>query len=253
MEIKQTHIEQWKKMRNQPLSARIRYFWTYYKWLTIAVLIVLVFTSYYIATIVSAPDETLNGVLLNSSNYANADTLPGQTENLEAAFRDYISLDEDQLKISLDTSRTYSIDHNDLTANYEVLQVLMVNVAADNLDFIIGDETLLIDLAYREMLQNLEVVLPAELLSTLSDDLLYIDLAVIREKENNLGNTDIVYPDCTDPDAMEEPIPVLIRINNSSKLKAIYGDQSESLVFSFTGKEDYDRALNFLEFILSTD
>lgn len=251
MEIKQTHIEQWKKIRSQPLKAQIQYFLTYYKWSTIAILVVLAFAGYYIATIVSAPDEELNGILLNASNYSNIDALPGQVDYLQTSFRDYVSLNEEQLEIKLDTSRTYSIGHNDLTANYEVLQVLLVNIAADNLDFMIGDETLLIDFAYREMFQNLEDVMPEELLHTLSENLLYIDLAVIREKEN--GNTDIVYPDCTDPDAMEEPIPVLVRISNCAKLKDIYGNQCDTLSFSFAGNENYDRALEFLEFIRNPD
>lgn len=254
MEIRQAHIEQWKKMRNKPLKARMQYFWTYYKWLTIAVLVVLIFTGYYIATVVSAPDETLNGVLLNSANYANNDTLQEQTNRLEASFRDFISKNTDQLKINLDTSRTFSIDASDFTTNYETLQVLMVNIAADNLDFIIGDEALLIDLAYRDMLQNLEDILPAELLHKLSDNLLYIDLAVIRKSEESWGqDADINYPDCTNPDEMEDPVPVLIRINNTSKLTDIYGSQCDSLVFSFTGKEKYNQTLAFLEFILSSD
>lgn len=244
----------WKTMRSQPVGIRVRYFWDYYKWHTITVVILLTLAISYMVALLTEPDATVNGMLINSYNYFRYEEMDKQAQELASAFLEHQGKTKDQLSLAMDTSRVYYVGEEDDSYNYDTIQLLLMYTAADSLDYVTGDSGALIDLAYMQFFRNLKDHLPDVVLQKHKDDILYIDMALVEQRQealdNNLDQSNITYPDPSKPEQMKDPIPVLICIDNSVRLREIYGDNVSQLYFAFTSSDKGGNTSAFLQYLL---
>ena len=257
MTPKEASRKAWAEMKQKPFKERLAYFWDYYKWHTLAVLALVIVAISYTVSILREPDYKANGLLLNAYSYSNYEQIQANIQSLADGFSKAEDLDDKNVEVNLDGSRVYYLDEENDAYNADTIQLILTYVASESLDFIIGDEDAMLELAYMQMFQDLSSILNDEQLQKLDDSVLYIDMAVVEKREaaldQDLDTSDIVYPDPTKPERMERPAPVFVRLAQSDKLNGIYTQSSESLVFGFTGRNQGGYAEAFLNYLLEND
>ena len=236
-------------LQNGTTKQKISYIWDYYKWHIMIPIIVVIALISYIVNIVTRPDIILNGVMLNIHNIESA----GPSEILLPDFYKEQKVDTKNEEINLNANLYYSVDN--LSSNYESSQVLMAWLSAGQLDFITGDATSLTDLAYKEYFTDLRDYLTEEQLEKYEPYFLYIDYDVYQKRSELINNMDdasiIELPDCTKPEEMKDPIPVMIDISKSEKTKEVYGNTTEILAFGVTVKETHkEMTIAFLDYLM---
>lgn len=236
-------------LQNGTIKQKISYIWDYYKWHIIIPILAIIAITSYIVNLVTAPDIILNGVMLNIHNLESAPA----SETLLPDFYKEQKVDTKEEEITLNTNLYYSIDNP--SSNYESSQVLMAWLAAGQLDFITGDAVSLTDLAYKEYFTDLRDYLTDEQLEKYEPYFLYMDYDVYKKRSELINNMDdasiIELPDCTKPEEMADPIPVMIDMSQSEKLKEVYGNTSEVLAFGVTVKETHkEMTTAFLDYLM---
>lgn len=240
-----------KNIKNAPFKVKLQYFWDYYKWYVIIPLVIVVALSNYIYHLVTDPDTILNGVMLNCGYLDNDEELNEFLQNLYETYE----IDTKEEEITFNTSLTYSITDN--TNNYNALQALMAWSSAGVLDFMCADKDTLTELAYKGYFTDLRDVLSEEEIALYEPYFQYIDQDVVNqitEASNNLDNDfTIEYPDCSKPEDMKEPIPVMLDVS-ASKLMNIYADSTETLSFGFQmNSEHTDMTLKMIDYIFDDE
>ena len=236
-------------LENDTTKQKISYIWDYYKWHIMIPLIVVIALISFIVNLVTKPDIILNGVMLNVYNMESesspADLLPD--------FYKEQKIDSKEEEINLNSNLYYSVDN--LNTNYQTMQVLMAWLSADQLDFVTGDATSLTDLAYKDYFTDLRDYFTEDELAKYEPYFLYIDYDVFlkrAEMANNMEDVSgIELPDCTKPEEMKNPIPVMIDMSQSKKLTEVYGETFDVLALGITVKEtNKDMTLKFLEYLM---
>lgn len=246
-----------ESLKTKPLKEKIQYIADYYKWQIIGVLVAVVCVCCFIYSGVTAKDELLRGVLLNVKLY-----------NFDASQEDYLKISDDFLtqqnlsgekyKLALNTSITLTGGEDAETQYYQYQNqsVLTTQYAAGALDFITGDLNTIIDLAYVEYVIDLSEILSEEEYAAYEPYFLYIDKAVVDEINQSIENMEssfqIDYPDCTNPNAMEEPIPVLIDMSQSEIVQTIYNyPANDTIVFGiFSNVQNEEYTVEFMNYLL---
>lgn len=236
-------------LQNGTTKQKISYIWEYYKWHIIVPILAIIAITSYIVTLVTRPAIILNGVMLNIHNIESADT----NEILLTDFYKEQEVDTKEEEITLNTNLYYSLDNP--SSNYESSQVLMAWLAAGQLDFITGDAVSLTDLAYKEYFTDLRDYLTEEQFAKYEPYFLYMDYDVYKKRSELMKNIDdasvIELPDCTKPEEMKDPIPVMIDMSQSEKLKEVYGNTSEVLAFGITANETHkEMTIAFLDYLM---
>lgn len=236
-------------LKHGTLKQKIAYIWEYYKWHIIIPIVLIIAIISYIVNLVTAPDIILNGVMLNVYNMESQ----SPSETLLNDFYEEQKIDLKEQEINLNTSLYYRAD--DINTNYQTVQVLMAWLSAGQLDFITGDATSLNDLAYKDYFTDLRDYLTEEQFEKYEPYFLYIDYDFYvkrSEKANNMEDvSDMELPDCTKPEEMVDPIPVMIDMSQSKRLAETYGETSDTLAFGITVKEtNKDMTLAFLDYLM---
>lgn len=239
-------------MKTAPFKKKLAYFWDYYKWHTIITILLLIFVGSYIHTVVTATEDTLNGILLNT--YSTDDV----TSDIINEFAEKEEIDLTKYSITLNTTLAYSVDGSTSysTSTGDTRQVILANTGAGLLDFISGDLTSMTDLAYVSMFLDLREVLTEEQITAYEPYFLYVDQAILDEieaaNENYEDTSDIIIPDCSKPEEMENPVPVLIDMSQSDKLTSIYTYNVEGLSFGVTASlANKETTLAFIDYLMN--
>lgn len=234
---------------NGTLKQKALYIWDYYKWHIIIPLIIVITIVWYIVHVITAPDVILNGVILNVYNTkteSSADTL------LDDFYKEQkINLKEEEINLNMSLYYTAGNDN----ANYESSQALMAWLAAGQLDFMTGDVAALTELSYKDYFTDLREYLTDEQIQKYEPYFLYMDYDFYTKRSQKISNMEDVstmeYPDCTKPEEMVDPIPVMIDMSQSKKLTETYGETSDILAFAITVKDtNKDMTLEFLDYLM---
>lgn len=237
---------------------KLAYFWDYYKWHTIIAVIAIIVIGSSIYSSLTAKDIVLNGILLNS--YSAVDEEVPST--LISDFLTEQQIDTTKNDITLNTSLYYTTDeeknsdYNMSELTYTASQIIVVQVAAGELDFMTGDLETLSSLAYSEYFVDLSTVLSEDQLALYEPYLLYIDQTVLEalNEDTDLDSTKtITIPDCDKPETMEKPIPVMINISHCDDVKEFYPHMTEDdpIVFGFTVNSKHaEMTAAFLDFLM---
>lgn len=242
--------EERENIKNGTLKQKAAYFWEYYKGYVIIPVLIIVAVSSYIYHIVTDPEDILNGILLNTHNMEAQEV----ADSLADEFCEEQEIDTKDYSITLNTSVSYTAGDTSGTANYETSQALMAWIAAGTVDFISGDSETMTELSYKGYLTDLREFLSEEEIAQYEPYFLYMDQAVYEARskafEDNQDGFTIQLPDCTKPEEMENPIPVLIDMSQSEKLCEIYTGE-KSLILGIPSKAPHkDTLLDFFDYIM---
>lgn len=240
-------------IRNESFRKKAGYFWQYYKWNTILILGIIICIGSIIYTHVTEPKIELNGIFLN----ATSSGIEERTDNLLDNFLNEKELNLSKDNFLFDTSLVFlSTGKTEaITSNYSTFQVLQTQSASGKLDFIIGDAIGMTTLSYRDYFADLRTILTEEQLLKYEPYMCYMDLAFMEEMKASLAYYDesviLEYPDCKNPAAMKNPVPVLIDVSASKEITNVYNFPIDTPVFGIVCTTHLDMTLKFMDFLLT--
>lgn len=137
MTFKEKYMEEISKMKAMTMKKRLSYFWEYYKPLMAGVIAVIVIIVSIISIVNNnAIEDVLTVAVINPNTYEE------ETYTFMKGFKEYIELDEETQRVTLDTSITLTYD--DSMANEYTSSSFMkfaAVVAAQELDVMTMSET----------------------------------------------------------------------------------------------------------------
>lgn len=218
--------EEREAIKTKPFKDKMEYIFDYYKWHIIGIIAIVCFTTNYIYTQVTAKEEVLHGLILNAVQYTSESYVDLTT--LSNHFLKELSLDNNEYEIVFNTSVTYIPNSNlqNLYNNADGLSIIMSQIAGETVDFISADVDTMVILAYKDCFMDLSKILSEEDYEKYKPYFLYIDKAVLNDSETTFTE----YPDCREPNTMEEPIPVLIDMSDSEIFLNIYGNPANTSI-----------------------
>lgn len=225
--------EQQKKLKGQGFKAKLEYFWEYYKIHTIVVICVAILLGTLIHDISNNKPYGFYAIFLNSGSSSAQDYL-------EKDFIPVAGIDTSKYSCFIDTSTSYDLEVITETT-IATSQKIMANVAGGDLDILGADSNIFIYYANQQMFVDLRTVLSDEQISKYQDLFVYVDQSYLDyldsdeyqdyistgefDASNKYAviadnfNKDFVFPP-SDPDEMENPIPVGIKLDGSQALAA---------------------------------
>ena len=239
-----------REFKKMTLQQKIQYFWENERKHVIAFVIEIVVILALVLVLLTRKETALTGVLLNSSANVSKDTesvLNG--ELLQGA-----QLSEDKVRVELINGVNYYLnDESKNEDNYYLIQSIDGQMKKNKLDFMTGDQETVIVLAYSSFFYDLSAVLSEEQMALYKPYLRYIDQAVvdqIKKAAESNADVEIKIPDCTKPENMEKPIPVMIDMSKYESLTAFYPDTTDPIVFAVFEntpvKETVQKVIDFI-------
>ena len=241
-----------ESVKNGPLKQRAAYFWDYHKWHVFLALIIVVFVTNLIYNFATEPEIILNGVLLNSTVWDSENS----SADLGSTFLTEQNIDTAEYAVHFNNSLYYIAAEPSkiISSNYQTMQTILTQSAVDKLDFLTADLNSMIDLAYKDLFWDLTDILNKEQQALYEPYFCYIDMTVVRElDEVNARNEDvsyIEYPDHTKPEAMVEPVPVLIDMSQSETLSAAYNNAYDALAIGIMNDTNLKTMLLFIDYLM---
>lgn len=216
-EIRQQHA----KLKNQPLSKRLDYFWEYYKIHTILV----VLTALVLGSVFHAMLTHKQTVL--SAAYINA--FPNVADDVFMEdFSRFLGINEKKQETILDS--TYYINEESASpyaATYE--QKFSAYAMSGKLDVVVSDEAYFERYSNQGFFQDLSLILSPEELSAYSDRLYYCDLP----------NDDRI-----------EPVPVGVEVTGAAKILSTASYPNTAAYFGIvTGSKFVENGVTFLHYL----
>lgn len=228
---------------------KISYLWYYFKWHFIILLLVIAMAADLIYTNVTAKDYVLQGMFLNVLVQQDL------SAELEQAYLRQYPIDTDTQDIFFDTSLYYSPnpEDTDASASYETMQVITARMVGGQTDFLVADAKTLTYWAYEGYYLELADLLTETQYKKYAPYFLYYDRAYMEYLDTlTFDDTDIVYPDPTRPDLMEDPIPLMINVSSSSMLSDVYLNSNNTYAVAVTANgSNQENVLNLINLLLS--
>ncbi len=212
--------EEREALKNADLKTKWQYFLDYYKWWVVGIAAVLAFVISMIHSALTAKDNALSGYFLNT--YADEE----QTGTFVTEFAETAGIDLNEYQIMVDSSLQYTPGSMD-ESTYTSSQKIMVTIAAADVDFLAADEAAFDYYGTTETFHDLRDIYTEEELEKFRDYIYYVDMDVIREKEEvvEAGNFESYVAPIYDhlaPEEMGDPVPIGFCIQDSPKLADTY-------------------------------
>lgn len=239
--------EEREAMKQKSFKERFSYFCEYYKWHVIGGAALAALAISLIYSVVTRKDWAFYGAFVNSY----------QTPEYDAFRDDFASLagiDQDKFDVLFDTNMFISESAYD-QGNVDATERLMVYIAAGDVDVMASGPLVMNRYAYNEMFRDLRQVLPREMQDRLEPYYYYMDAALAAEldarQENGALNTAPQYPAApSDPESMDNPVPVGLYIQDCPRIKEAFVFQEEEVILGVMGNaEDLDTILALIRMI----
>ena len=249
--------EERASVRQKPLRDKIAYIRDYYKWPIIVAVVAILIIFCFIYGKLTRKEESLNGLLLNVNLYGS-DTALKDSDTLSDDFLAALNLDNQKHEVNFNTSITYYVNGDNPSQYFSTQsqQLIMTYVSAGTADFMTADTDTMLVFAYQGYFMDLSQLLSDEEYAAYEPYFLYMDATFMdrlnESKENGTLDTSVEVPDWTDPDSMEQPVPVLIDISKSDKLMQIYNQPKEDRIcigFPYT-LPNQNNAVEFLKYVM---
>ena len=240
------HEEVTKKRKEYFATAttkeKLAYLVQYYGLRTLLICIAVIFIGSWIYHLITDPDVILNGTFVN---YTLADTTVNQ-EELANDFLASENIDPSEYVAEIQTNIT--IIQSEESYGQGMDQALYTQIASGVLDYAVGGLDVLGNYAYGYNFADLTTILSKEQIELFEPYFLYIDLAVLEERQEKME--DIPFPDFKKPDDMKQPIPVLLDISHFPIIQEIYGEDCSDICYGIIKKgEHQENAIKFLEYL----
>ncbi len=242
--------EEREALKHGTPKQKFAYFLDYYKWYVVVAIVVMVFIGSLIYQALTHKDIVFYAALVNVFEMDSNDEHARQ-------FAEYAGVDTDEYEIVFDSSLhidTASMDQETITST----QKLMVYIAASEIDVLMMDDVTLEQYAYNETLTDLREVLSPEQIEAYEPYFFYMDQAVADAISAAQENPDYDYsiapthPDPKKPEAMEQPIPVGIYLDNADILKEHYYFLDENALVAVAANTRHPETVSrYFEYIFS--
>lgn len=251
--------EERASIKKESFKDQFLYFWEYYKWYVLGPILAIAFIIYYIYTSLNAKDFAFYAVMLNTTEYnqfVNQElglSNPTLDEHKDD-FSQYIELDEDKYWVLLDTSIQIHADPEEKETS-EGIEKLMTYLGSGEIDVLVTGAADFSDYAYDSHFHDLRDILTEEQLAKYQPYLYYVDRKILDEVKVAMDNMDysyqLVVPDPSNPDAMEDPIPVGFYVHESEYLlDTLIFEDTEVVMGIYVNAPHVDTALDYLEFLM---
>lgn len=217
--------EEREAMKHAPLKERIAYFWEYNKLETCLVVFAVICVVSITTTILNRKEEVLSGVVLNRF-WLQQEGLG--CEEFVSEYLEYREYDPEEYDVTLNTALTYIAGDTEgaIEENVNSSQVIVANLTAGALDFMIADDDALLEFDGSEYFHDLRNVYTEDELKAYEDLLIY--------------------------SVRDESIPVAINVTESECLAEIYAVQHETLAIGLFGNASHvDEFKCFVDYVLA--
>ena len=240
--------EEREALKNADIKTKWQYFLDYYKWYVIGGVAVIAFVVSMVHSALTAKDNALFGYFLNT--YAEEE----QSTALLNEFAEVAEIDLNEYQVSIDSSLQYtagSMDEN----SYMASQKVMVTIAASDVDFLAADESAFEYYATSDTFFDLREIYTEEELAKFRDYIYYVDMDVVREKEEiveagNFESYEAPVYDHFAPEEMGDPVPIGLCIQDSPKLADTYYFRTGSVPMGIVvNTQRLDATKQFVEYL----
>ena len=239
------------------MKKKLEFYWKYHKGFLFICALGIVMLGLYIYNHVTAPIIYVSGFMLNADSAGTTNA-----RDLENAFIEKYGITSSDGKVMFNDQYICKPGDDSVSKkNYESVREMWLAKSRRNLDFVCGPREDMIKLVYdtivadTTMFADLRDVLSTKDMAKYEKNFLYIDYDVVKQLEKAFDKkqdtSGIVIPDCTKPEDMKEPIPILIDITSAERLSSIY-TSSDSIALGFIegiAAPCRDAVLEYLEFI----
>lgn len=235
-----------KEIRQKSLKEKLAYFFYYYKWHTLAVVILVAAVISLINQLVNQKDCALYVCLLNT-------VAIDQTEDYVKSFEEYAGIDRSEYEAILDTSMYIEIGgHDNVTA--VSFQKLAVFIAARDLDLIVTSPDIIEYYVDQKIFKDMRELLSPEQLSLYEPYFFYVDQAIVDAVIETEAKGEIYkggFSDPRQPEIMENPIPVGIFLDDCPRLKESIIFRDKEIVLSvIVNSPHVETSLKFIDYIM---
>lgn len=240
MTAKEARAEQWKSLKDKPLSAKLKYIFTYYWPAILGCICVIAFAVSWISSALQQKDAALSGYLINAASQS-------YSGDLTQEFMDQQQISTEEYSFSLLSGHYYTDDDT----SFYVLESLVAQIAAQQLDFIITDlDTYPTLSAY---FRDLRTVMTAEQLETYKPYFVYVEQSELDYLLESDPNAPLKLPQYyTEDTDLEDPVPIGICLPETCRLFEAYSFKDTEVVLGIIHNAvNIDNTLAFLEFILA--
>ncbi len=222
--------EERASIKNQPFKKKLEYFWTYYKWWVIGGAFLLVIAISIVVNIVNRKEDVIYVAMVDIVETPGADadsaiTSPFLTAHGYNTKKNTINFNTDFMFTQAGIGKSAEEGGNPQTASYANTrgftgrESLAIYIAAGDVDAICGSDDWFSNYAYNDFFIPLENIFSSEELAAYSDDIFYIDKAVLDRyrsaRDNENYDYDEAYPDPDKPEEMDEPIAIGLTLEDN--------------------------------------
>ncbi len=250
MTIKEYYRQAYKEMKGKPAKEKWEYFWEYFKWQFLIGLLVLAMLTQGVVSCATRKTNTFAGVFVTALYDANA---LGFLDDYYA----YTDLDTKKQEALFYTNFLIKADNSSSDSN--MLYNIAAKIFTKEIDFIAGQPEPFEIFAYHTsvLLGDLREHMDEETLSCYAGRIYYIDGAVRKQLETELGEERPKpedFPDPKKPELMEDPIPVGIDISGLKMLDGrIYKPGAETYIGIVSNTQRPEKFMEFLNFLWSAE
>ncbi len=239
--------EEREALKHGTWKEKVSYFFDYYKWHVVVAIAAIIFVVTIGHQILTRKDTAFYAAMVNALELTSI-------EEYTQSFADYAGIDLEQYDILMDTSMYIDLNNLD-QITISSSEKLMANIAAKNIDVFITDAAIMEQHANSDTFLDLREFLSEEQYAKYESRFYYIDQAVVDEKNAHYQNLDRdyvpEYPDPRNPEAMQEPIPVGIYLNDTCTLRNYYFYSEGDVIVGVVGNTERPEITSmFLDFIL---
>lgn len=240
--------EEREALKHGTPKQKLRYFWDYYKWHTIAAVTAILVLFFTIREIVTRKETAFYACFLNLARY---EYTMDDAESVNA-FAEFAGIDTGKYKIFFDSSMQIGMGTGTDAASSQKLHAY---IFAAEIDVMVSDLDSILTYAYQGDFYDMRKLLPEEQLIACQDSFYYIDGAVLAEVKAAAESNDLsyapVYPDPLLPDQMKDPIPAGIVLRDDNPLAGdYYFYEKKGAVSVMINTTRPEPALKFLDFVM---
>lgn len=242
--------EEREALKHGTLKQKWQYFLDYYKWFVIVGVLILIFAGSFLYQLITRKERAIFAALVNAYELEPAAAYP-------ETFAEYAGIDLEEYDVFfdssmyLDSSNLAAVDENTMATT----QKLMVYIAAREIDILVASESTINSYAYNETFHDLRTILSAEQIKKYEPYFYYMDqsIADARNEADTTGDDYVSvpdYPSPRNPEAMENPIPVGIYLDEAEDLKENYYFMDETVILGIPANTQHlENAVQYIDFI----
>ena len=242
MTAQEARREQWNKLKDKPLSDKLKYIFTYYWPGILGAAFAIIFAVSWVANILLQKEVALSGWMLNSttnSNYAG---------DFAQEFMDFRRINSETHSVSLTSDIILSVsEYSD--SSLAIMESITVRITTGELDFVIADfDTYPILSAY---FADLNTLLTAEQQEKWKDNFVYVEKAALDKLKSDELDTIELPKYHLSAEGLNDPIAMGIRIPSTSPLLDAYFFPKGDVIFGIAQNvQNLENTLAFLEYIM---